>query len=391
MSKRVALEGSFAAVEAAKMADVDVIAAYPITPQSHIIERLADYVANGELHAAYMPVESEHSAMSACWGASGAGARTFTATASQGFFLMHEVLYFVSGMRLPVVMAVANRAVGPPTNIWGDYSDAMTARDTGWIQLFAANNQEIFDFVLTSFRFGEDPDVLLPVMVHLDGFTLSHVVEPVVLPEQEEVDSFLPKYHHPYAYDPDRPMSYGIVMNPGTYAEVKKAQDVSLRESKEVIVRVWKEFGDKFGRYYSPIDGYRTEGARTLLMSTGCLSETAKVAIDRKRDKGEDVGLLTLHLWRPFPFEELYEAVKDADTLIVFDRAISLGGPGGPIISEVKSALFDKRRDIKFAGFVGGLCGRNLTVEQFEEILDSGREIAERGSSQVLETIGIRG
>jgi len=391
MSRRVALEGSFAAVEAAKMADVDVIAAYPITPQSHIIERLADYVANGQLHAAYIPVESEHSAMSACWGASGAGARTFTATASQGFFLMHEVLYFVSGMRLPVVMAVANRAVGPPTNIWGDYSDAMSARDTGWIQLFAANNQEIFDFVLTSFRFGEDPDVLLPVMVHLDGFTLSHVVEPVVLPEQEEVDRFLPKYHHPYAYDPDRPMSYGIVMNPDTYAEVKKAQDVTLRESKEVIVRVWKEFGDMFGRYYSPIDGYRTEGAKTLLMSTGCLSETAKVAIDRKRDKGEDVGLLTLHLWRPFPFEELYEAVKDAETLIVFDRAISLGGPGGPIISEVKSALFDKRRDIKFAGLVGGLCGRNLTVEQFEEMIDRGREIAERGSSQVLETIGIRG
>ena len=391
MSRRVALEGSFAAVEAAKMADVDVIAAYPITPQSHIIERLADYVANGQLHAAYIPVESEHSAMSACWGASGAGARTFTATASQGFFLMHEVLYFVSGMRLPVVMAVANRAVGPPTNIWGDYSDAMSARDTGWIQLFAANNQEIFDFVLTSFRFGEDPDVLLPVMVHLDGFTLSHVVEPVVLPEQEEVDRFLPKYHHPYAYDPDRPMSYGIVMNPDTYAEVKKAQDVTLRESKEVIVRVWKEFGDMFGRYYSPISGYRTEGAKTLLMSTGCLSETAKVAIDRKRDKGEDVGLLTLHLWRPFPFEELYEAVKDAETLIVFDRAISLGGPGGPIISEVKSALFDKRKDIKFAGLVGGLCGRNLTVEQFEEMIDRGREIAERGSSQVLETIGIRG
>jgi len=391
MSRRVALEGSFAAVEAAKMADVDVIAAYPITPQSHIIERLADYVANGQLHAAYIPVESEHSAMSACWGASGAGARTFTATASQGFFLMHEVLYFVSGMRLPVVMAVANRAVGPPTNIWGDYSDAMSARDTGWIQLFAANNQEIFDFVLTSFRFGEDPDVLLPVMVHLDGFTLSHVVEPVVLPEQEEVDSFLPKYHHPYAYDPDRPMSYGIVMNPDTYAEVKKAQDVTLRESKDVIVRVWKEFGDMFGRNYSPIDGYRTKGAKTLLMSTGCLSETAKVAIDRKRDKGEDVGLLTLHLWRPFPFEELYEAVKDAETLIVFDRAISLGGPGGPIISEVKSALFDKRKDIKFAGLVGGLCGRNLTVEQFEEMVDHGREIAERGSSQVLETIGIRG
>lgn len=391
MSKRVPLEGSFAAAEAARMADVDVIAAYPITPQSHIIERLADFVANGELNAAYIPVESEHSAMSACWGASGAGARTFTATASQGFFLMHEVLYFVAGMRLPVVMTVANRAVGPPTNIWGDHSDAMSSRDTGWIQIFAANNQEIFDFVLSCFRFCEDPRVLLPAMVHLDGFTLSHVVEPVILPEQEEVNRFLPKYQHPYVYDTDKPMSYGIVMSPDTYAEVKKAQDITLRESKEVILQAWKEFGDIFGRYYSPIEGYRSQGAKTLLMSTGALSETAKVAIDRKRDRGEDVGLLTLHLWRPFPFQELYEALKDAETLIVFDRSISLGGPGGPIISEVKSALFDQRRDIKFAGLVGALCGRNPSVEQFEEIIDRGREIAEKGSSEVLETIGIRG
>ena len=391
MSKRVALEGSFAAAEAARMADVDVVAAYPITPQTHIIERLADFVANGDLHAAFIPVESEHSAMSACWGASGAGARTFTATASQGFFLMHEVLYFVAGMRLPVVMAVVNRAVGPPTNIWGDYSDAMSARDTGWIQIFAANNQEVFDFVLSGFRIGEDPTVLLPVMVHLDGFTLSHVIEPVILPEQGEVDRFLPKYQHPYAYDPDKPMSYGIVANPGMYSEVKKAQDVTLRESKEVVLRAWKEFGDIFGRYHSPIDSYRTEGATTLLMSTGCLSETAKVAIDRKRDKGEDVGLIILHLWRPFPFEELYQAVKDAKTLIVFDRAISLGGPGGPIISEVKAALFDKRKDIKFAGLVGALCGRNQSVEEFEGIIDRGREIAEKGSKEVLETVGIRG
>ncbi len=390
MSKRIALEGSFAAAEAARMADVDVIAAYPITPQTHIIERLADYVANGELKASYIPVESEHSAMSACYGASAAGARTFTATASQGFFLMHEVLHWVSAMRQPVIMAVCNRAVAPPANIWGDYSDAMTARDTGWIQLFAVNNQEVFDFVLSSFRIGEDPRVLLPVMVHLDGFTLSHVVEPVILPEQEEVNRFLPPYQHPYAIDPDNPMSYSMVMGPGIYAEIKKAQDVTLRESKEIILQAWKEFGDIFGRYYSPIESYKTEGAKTLLMSTGCLSETAKVAIDRKRDKGEDVGLIILHLWRPFPFEELYQAIKDAETLVVFDRCISLGGPGGPIISEVKSALFDKRKDIKFAGLIGGLCGRNLSVEQFEDALDKGREIAEKGSEEVFETIGIR-
>lgn len=391
MSRRMALEGSFAAAEAARMADVDVIAAYPITPQSHIIERLAEYVSDGDLKAKYIPVESEHSAMSACSGASGAGARTFTATASQGFFYMHEVLHWVSGMRQPVIMAVANRAVGPPANIWGDYSDAMTARDTGWIQFFAANNQEIFDFNLMGFRIGEDPRVLLPVMVHLDGFTLSHVVEPVMLPEQDEVDDFLPKYHHPYAFDPDRPMSYGIVIGPDNYAEIKKAQDITLRESKDVVNEVMKEFGDRFGRYHSAVEEYRTEGARTLLMSTGALSETAKEAIDRKRERGEDVGLVVLHLWRPFPFEELYDAVKAADTLVVFDRAISLGGPGGPIIAEVKSALFDKRRDMKFAGIVGGLCGRNLSVEEFEETIDRGKQIADTGPAEAVPTVGIRG
>lgn len=391
MSKRVALEGSFAVAEAARMADVDVIAAYPITPQSHIVERLAEMVSNGELNAAYIPVESEHSAMSACSGASAAGARTFTATASQGFFLMHEVLHWVSAMRQPVVMTVCNRAVAPPQNIWPDYSDAMTARDTGWIQLFAANNQEVFDFILSGFRVGEDPRVLLPVMVHLDGFTLTHVVEPVILPEQEEVDKFLPKYQHPYALNPDKPMSYAVISSPDVYSETKKAQHMTLVEAKEVMLQGWKEFEDIFGRHYSPIDCYKTEGAKTLLMTMGSLSETAKVAIDRKREKGEDVGLIILCLWRPFPFEELYQAVKGAEVLVVFDRCISLGGPGGPVFSEVRSALFEERKEIKVVGLVGALCGRNLSVEQFEDVINRGREIAEKGSEEIFETVGIRG
>ncbi|MBN1857463.1 MAG: pyruvate ferredoxin oxidoreductase [Dehalococcoidia bacterium] len=391
MSRRVPLEGSFAAAEAAKMADVDVVAAYPITPQTHIIERMAEFINNGELNAAFVPVESEHSAMSACWGASGAGARTFTATASQGFFLMHEVLYFVAGMRLPVVMAVSNRAVGPPANIWGDYSDAMSATYTGWIQAFAANNQEIFDMTLAAFRIAEDKRVLLPFMVHMDGFTLSHVTEAVVLPEQEEVDAFMKPYVHPYVYDTDNPCSYGYVSSPALYAEGKKAQDIGLRESVAVIKEVWKEFGDKFGRYYNPIDSYKTDGAKTLLMVTGALSETAKVAVDKKRDEGMSIGVLTLHLWRPFPFEDLYEAVSGAENLIVFDRAPTLGGPTGPIIGEVKAALFGKRNDMKVAGIIGGMCGRNLEVEEFEEVIDRGLEICRTGVQEMVETVGIRG
>ena len=391
MSRRVPMEGSFAAAEAAKMADVDVVAAYPITPQTHIIERMAEFINNGELNAAFIPVESEHSAMSACWGASGAGARTFTATASQGFFLMHEVLYFVSGMRLPVVMAVSNRAVGPPANIWGDYSDAMSASYTGWIQTFAANNQEIFDMTLAAFRIAEDKRVLLPYMVHMDGFTLSHVTEAIVLPEQEEVDAFMKPYVHPYVYDTDNPCSYGYVSSPALYGETKKAQDIGLRESISVIKEVWKEFGDKFGRYYNPIDSYKTDGAKTLLMVTGALSETAKVAVDKKRDEGESVGVLTLHLWRPFPFEDLYEAVSGAENLIIFDRAPTLGGPTGPIIGEVKAALFGKCNDIKVAGIIGGMCGRNLEVEEFEEVIERGIKICQTGVQEMVETVGIRG
>ncbi len=391
MSRRVPLEGSFAAAEAARMADVDVVAAYPITPQTHIIERISEFVNNGELKAAFIPVESEHSAMSACWGASGAGARTFTATASQGFFLMHEVLYFVSGMRLPVVMAVSNRAVGPPANIWGDYSDAMSASYTGWLQVFAANNQEIFDLTLSAFRIAEDHRVLLPFMVHMDGFTLSHVIEPVILPEQEEVDAFLPPYTHPYMYDPDNPCCYGTVMSPATYAEVKKAQDIGIRGTIPVIKEVWKEFGDRFGRYYNPIDGYKTEGAKTLLMVVGGLSETAKMAVDRQREKGNPVGLLTLHLWRPFPFEDLYKAVEGVENLVVFDRAPTLGGPTGPIIGEVKAALFDRRKDMKVAGILGAFCGRNLEIEEFEEVITRGISICDTGHQEMVETVGIRG
>ncbi len=391
MSRRVPLEGSFAAAEAAKMADVDVVAAYPITPQTHIIERLSQMVNDGDLKAAFIPVESEHSAMSACWGASGAGARSYTASASQGFFLMHEVLYFVAGMRLPVVMSVSNRAVGPPANIWGDYSDAMSATYTGWLQAFAANNQEIFDLTLAAFRIAEDQRVLLPFMVHLDGFTLSHVTEAVILPEQAEVDAFLPPYKHPYAYDPDNPMAYGHVVSPATYAEVKKAQDIGIRESKAVIKEVWKDFGDRFGRYYNPIDSYKADGAKTLLMAVGALSETAKIAVDRKREQGESVGLLTLHLWRPFPFEELAEAVAGAERLVVFDRAPTLGGPTGPIIGEVKAALFDSRKDIKVAGILGAMCGRNLEVVEFEQVIERGIEICEQGRQEMVETIGIRG
>lgn len=391
MSKRVGLEASHAAAEAARMADVDVIAAYPITPQTHIPERLAEMVADGELTAAYIPVESEHSAMSACLGAVAVGARTFTATAGPGLEYMHNVLYVASAMRLPVVMTVANRALSAPLSIWGDHSDVMSVRDTGWIQVFCQNSQEAFDMTLWAFRVGEDSSVLLPVMVHFDGFHLTHVTEPVILPEQEEVDRFLPKFHYPYALDPDKPMTLGAFAPPDIYSETKIAQEVATRKSKAVAIQGFKELGDIFGRYYHAVEPYKTEGAKTLLLTMGSFTETAMTVIDAKRNKGESVGLINLRLWRPFPFEELRQAAKGARTLIVFDRCISFGGPGGPVASEVKSALYDEKERPKVVSFIGGLGGRDMSARDFEYVIDRGRETAQRGSEEVFEVVGIRG
>ncbi len=390
MAKREGLEVSVALGDAVKLADTDVVAAYPITPQTHIVEHLAELVADGDLKAAYIPVESEHSAMSACLGASAIGARTFTATASQGLELMHEVLYIASSMRLPVVMAVANRALSAPISIWGDHSDAMAVRDTGWIQIFVENGQETVDNVICAFRIGEDRRVLLPVMIHLDGFSLTHVIEPIILPEQSEVDQFLPPFKYPLPLDPKKPVTMGAFGPPFIYTEVKWAQEVNLEAAKAVILECWQEFGKTFGRYYSPVESHHSEGAKVLLLTMGSLSETAMVAVDKMRGEGKEVGLLKLRLWRPFPFAELRQAVKDAEVLIVLDRALSFGGPGGPVCSEVKAALYHETKKPKVIGFVGGLGGRDISMSGFEEMINKGAELARTGSEREFEIFGVR-
>jgi len=384
------MEVSVAIGEAAKLANVDVVAAYPITPQTHIVEHLAELVANGELDAAYIPVESEHSAMSACLGSAAVGARTFTATAGQGLELMHEVLYVASSMRLPLVMAVANRALSSPLSVWGDHSDVMAVRDTGWIQLFTENGQEVVDNVFCAFRIAEDRKVLLPVMVHLDGFHLSHVIEPILFPEQDKVDKFLPSNQYPLPLHPDRPVTMGDFGPPIIYSEAKWAQEVNLRASKEVILQCWQEFGKAFGRHYSPVERYHSEDAKVLLLTMGSFSETAMTAIDRMRESGKDVGLVRLRLWRPFPFEELRRAVGNAETLIVLDRALSFGGPGGPVCSEVKAALYGEDKKPKVISFVGGLGGRDITPAGFEQIINRGIEISQKGSPNEFEIFGVR-
>ena len=244
---------------------------------------------------------------------------------------------------------------------------------------------------LWAFRVGEDPEVLLPVMVHFDGFHLTHVTEPVILPEQEEVNRFLPKFCYPFALHPNNPMTLGAFAPPDIYSEAKVAQEMAIRKSKAVVIQGLAEFGDIFGRHYHPVEPYRTEGAETLLLTMGSFSETAKTVIDTKKDNGESVGLINLRLWRPFPFEELRQAVKSAKTLVVFDRCISFGGPGGPVSSEIRSALYNEKERPVVVSIIGGLGGRDMSAKDFGYVIDRGREIAEKGSKELFETVGIRG
>lgn len=390
MTTRVGVEVSIAVADAAKLANPDVVAAYPITPQTHIVEHLAELVANGELDAEYIPVESEHSAMSACLGAAASGARTFTATASQGLALMNEVVYVAASMRLPIVMAVANRALSSPLSIWCDHSDMMSVRDCGWIQIVTENGQQAADNTICAFRMGEDRRVLLPVMVHLDGFNLTHVIEPITFPEQSDVDKFLPRNDYPLPLNPDRPVAMGDFAPPAVFTETKWAQEVNIRNAMKPVLEVWDEFARTFGREYHPVEKYHSDGAKVILLTMGSMGETASVAIDELRAAGQDVGQIRLRLWRPFPFDELREAVSDAEVLIVLDRAISFGGPGGPVASEVKAALYNQAKKPNVVSFVGGLGGRDITVSGFEDIIKKGFEIARKGSENEYEIYGVR-
>jgi pyruvate ferredoxin oxidoreductase alpha subunit len=390
MATRVGMEVSIGLADAVKLARPDVIAAYPITPQTHIVEHLAELVADGELDAEYVPVESEHSAMSACLGAAAAGARTFTATSSQGLALMNEVVYVAPPMRLPIVMAVANRAMSAPLSIWPDHSDLMSMRDTGWIQIITENGQQVVDNAIIAFRIAEDRRVLLPVMFHLDGFTLTHVVEPIIFPEQAAVDKYLPKNRFPLPLNPDRPVAMGEFAPPFIFTETKWAQEVALRNSKKFILEAWNEFYKMFGRKYLPVEKHHSDGAKVVIITMGSSGETASVAIDELREKGVEVGQIRLRLWRPFPFEELREAVKDADVLIVMDRAISFGGPGGPVASEVKAALYNQTKKPKVVNYVISLGGRDTTVSGFKDIIKKGIEIAAKRSKNEYEIYGVR-
>jgi len=392
MGKRIGLEVSLSAAEAVKMADVDCIAAYPITPQTHIVEHLSELVNNGELDAEFIPVESEHSAMSVCAGIAAVGARAFTCTSSQGLALMNEIVHIVASMRLPMVMILANRSLSAPISIWNDHTDVMSIRDCGWIQVFVNNGQEVFDHVLFGYRVAESEKVMLPVMIHVDGFILTHVIEPVEFWETEQVERYLPEFKPVHALHPDRPVTMGCIAGPSIFSEVKVAQDEALIQSKSEIISAWKELGDIVGRYYKPIEGYKDEDAETLFITQGCFGETVSLAVDALRDEGKSVGLLMDRLWRPFPLEEFRQAVGNAKSLIVIDRAISYGGQGGPLALDLRSALYKEKNEPTITNFICGLASRDVTIDDFKNIYNRSMEkIKVNPREEDFEYYGVRG
>ncbi|MDD5148136.1 MAG: transketolase C-terminal domain-containing protein [Candidatus ainarchaeum sp.] len=371
-------ESSIAVAIGAKLARVQVFPMYPITPSTHIQEQIAEYVNSGELEAELIDVESEHSALSAAVGAVAAGSRTFTATSSQGFALMFEVLPIASGMRLPIVMAVANRALSAPINIWNDHSDSVSARDQGWIQLYVESGQEALDTTIQAFKIAEDKNVLLPVMVNLDGFSLTHVFEEIDEPEQKEVDAFLPAYKPEHFLDVKNPKTFGPIAFPDSYMEFKKQQQDAMIKSLETIKKVNSEFAKKFGRPYGNglIDTYKMADAKFAIIAMGTVCGTARVVVDELRKKGKKAGLIKLRCLRPFPTEDLLRATKGLKALGVIDRHVSLGFEG-PLFADLKAVL---NSNLKMAGFIAGLGGRDVSMKHLHKVFSEIEKAKPKGS-----------
>lgn len=362
------LDGNGAAVEAMKLAKISVIATYPITPQSPISENLAKMTASGELNAQYLRVESEHSAISATLAAQMTGVRAATATSSNGLALMHEVLSMVSGTRQPIVMPVVNRAVAAPWSLWCEHGDSMSQRDLGWIQLYCRSVQDVLDYMLLAYRVAEDSRVLLPVMVCLDGFFLSHSMQKILVPTQEQVDRFLGPYKPKNLYlNPADPMFICDLTGPEEYTEMKFQQHRAMAEAGQVISDALEEFRLVFGRSIDVNRGYFTDDADTVLVATGSMCGTAMYVVDLLRAEGVKAGLLTVNVFRPFPADSIVAKLGSAKKVAVFDRSSGLGSNGGPLWNEVCSAL-NGRSHAKIRSFIGGLGGRDVTPDTIVQI-----------------------
>ncbi len=391
----VAFNGDEAVAYAAKQADVDVVAAYPVTPQTIIVERFSEYVANGEVDTEFVCVESEHSAMTACVAASATGARTFTATAAPGLALMHEMLYVASGCRTPVIMAVANRALSAPLNIHCDHSDSMGQRDSGWIQIYAENSQEAYDSVIQAFRIAEHPKILLPEMVCLDGFTLSHTLENVSILPDSVVRDFvgvrqLPqvtgheKRSGPLRLDPENPVSVGPIALPDYYFEFKRQQEEAMKDALEVIKKVHSEYAEVSGRSYGDglTESHHMEDAEIAIVCLGSTAGTVKSVVDQLRTKGVKAGLLRIRAFRPLPVREIAKTLERVKAVAVMDRSMSFGGHGGPVFQEVRHLLYEASEHPHVLNYIYGLGGRDTSPLQIQKIFEDLKGDIEMGKAE---------
>ena len=391
MARIVAVTGNEAVAEALRQTNPDVCAAYPITPATDLMQRFASFVANGQVDTELILVESEHSAMSACIGAAAGGGRVATATSSQGLALMWEMLYIAAGTRLPIIMPVVNRSLSAPLNIHGDHSDAMGARDSGWIQLWSENAQEAYDNTIQAFKIGEHMDIRLPVMVCLDGFIISHSIERAEYLEDSEVKNFVGEYKtlNPLL-DIDNPKSYGPLILPDLFHEYKRAQHEVTTKVKDVVLDIAKEFEKISGRKYGLFETYRLEDAEIALVILNSAAGTSKDVVDEFRDRGIKAGLLKPRLFRPFPYEEVADALKHLKAICVMDRADSSGGYG-PVFLEVSSALYHVKKRPRMINKIYGLGGRDYLPQHAEQVLEELVEITKTDNVRVIkEYIGVR-
>jgi pyruvate ferredoxin oxidoreductase alpha subunit len=379
--KMLALNGDETVAYAAKQSDVDVVAAYPITPQTIIVERFSEYVANGEVDTEFICVESEHSALTACLTAAATGARAFTATASAGLALMHEILYVTSGCRAPVVMAVVNRALSAPINIHCDHSDTMVERDCGWIQIYVENSQEAYDSIIQAFKIAETPELSLPVMVGLDGFTLSHTLENVVTLPDDVVKKFvgirqfpLVTNHEgktvPFKLDPKTPVTVGPLALYDYYFEHKRQQEEAMQTALKIIQQVHKEYSKISGRLYGDglIEPYRLEDAETAIVCVGSTAGTVKTIVNEFRSKGKKVGVLRLRTFRPLPVKQITKALENVKAVAVMDRSLSFGGYGGAVFHEIRHSLYDTPTRPYVVNYIYGLGGRDTPPNLIHKI-----------------------
>lgn len=385
------MTGNYASAYGAKLSRAEVIAAYPITPQTSIVEKLADFVGTGELKAKFIPVESEHSAMAACIAAETAGARTYTATSSHGLTLMHEVLMWASGARLPIVMTNVSRAMAPPWSVWVDHMDSVAQRDTGWMEFFCASNQEVLDTIIMAYKTCESSGVMLPAMVIEDAFILSHTSEPVEVPDQQLVDSFLPAYSPEFKIEVGKAQGFGSLVKPDQYMEFRYKAMLGMKEAHDRFLNVEREFRQIFGREYGGLlERYRCEDAEVVLVAAGSVAATAKDVVDQMREKGSRVGLARLRAFRPFPHDEIRALASKVEGVAVLDRSFTFGAAGA-MFTEVKASAYSSQKRPVLKNYIAGLGGRDITPKVLERIFEDIQLCTKRSVESEVEWVDVAG